>query len=92
MNENELNIVINNKFNESEKDLIPILFNNEKVLEVDENFTIYDALILLNIFKSKSQARKNWNKGIIEKGYQEFTQIGKLNKGIFIWNPINTKG
>lgn len=59
----------------------------EDVLWVDTSVTIFDLLIRLGAFKSKSQARKNWKHGNnIPPGWSEF-KIGKIRRHLCIWNP-----
>lgn len=52
-----------------------------------EEVDIFDLLVKLGAFPSKSQARKNW-KGPTEipQGWSEFT-IGKMKRKLCIWNP-----
>lgn len=50
---------------------------------------MFDILVGIGVFKSKSEARKNW-RGTgqqIPEGFNSFT-VGKLKNRIFIWNPI----
>jgi len=84
----ELNICFKNDAFELNKDLINIIFGEEEVMFVDENFDIFDALVLIGVFKSKTQARKNWKRGMIKGGYQEFLRLGKFNKNLYIWKCI----
>ena len=86
------NFVIKNENYETEKDLIPRLFDNEDY-KLLENVDMYDILKIAGIFSSKGEARKNWKrtKQEIPKGYSEFRDIGKLHNQIFIFNPIKTK-
>jgi hypothetical protein len=88
----ELNIVIVNKFYETEKDLIPLIFDDEHY-SLFENEDMYSALIALGVFSSRSEARKNWTKTgkEFEEGYNEYKGLGKLKKGLFIFNPVDTK-
>ena len=85
------NFVIKNKYYETEKDLIHHLFDGEKY-ELLEDVDMYDVLKIAGIFRSKSEARKNWKRTgkEIPKGYNEFLNIGKLHNQIFIFNPVKT--
>lgn len=83
----ELNIAIKNQY--FDDDFANILFSNESFIILDKKTDIYDCLVMLNAFKSKSEARKNWNKTkSIEQGYNEYKNIGKSKKSLYIWNPI----
>jgi hypothetical protein len=90
---NEFNFIVKNDNFENEKDLIPLLFGNEYYTILYKDADIFDILVSLNIFNSKSQARKNWNRAdkMIPDGYSELLKIGKKNLSIFIFNPIRTK-
>lgn len=50
---------------------------------------MYDLLVKLQVFSSKSQARKNWKKTgpEIPWGWSAFEQIGKLNHALYILKP-----
>lgn len=56
---------------------------------VKEDFSILDLLVAINIFSSKSQARKNW-KGPVEipSGYTEFKSLGKFKRNLYVLKPI----
>jgi hypothetical protein len=90
-------IVVNNNLSILD---IDTLFEDEEIVMLTANKTIFDILADEGIFKSKSQARKNFvprdicgNKieldkfGNIPNGFTEF-QVGKLNHRITTWNPI----
>ena len=51
------------------------------------NIDMFDILVEMKVFKSKSDARKNWKKSdaIIEEGLSTFL-VGKKNIPLFIWN------
>jgi hypothetical protein len=57
-------------------------------IQADASFDMYDALILLGVFNSRSQARKNW-KGTREfpPGFTHFS-VGKLRTQFWVWNPV----
>jgi hypothetical protein len=64
------------------QDMIPIEY-------VSQNTTMLDLLVKLELFSSKSQARKNWRGPIeIPSGFNHFERLGKLKKDIAVWNPI----
>lgn len=50
---------------------------------------IFDCLVMLEIFPSKGQARKNW-KGPTEfrPGFQHFERLGKMKKELVVWIPV----
>ena len=60
----------------------------EEIYYAARNTTIYDLLVKLDIFRSKTEARKNWGREQIKPGYQEIKKIGKHNKALYILNPI----
>lgn len=93
----DLNIVIKNEnFNpETDVGFAERLFGldidpNQKITYIpgDATFDILDVLVLLNVFPSRSQARKNW-KGPIQfpPGVSDFT-VGKQRHSVWIWNPM----
>jgi hypothetical protein len=88
----ELNIVIlNNNFELIDSCwMIHELFEDEPVTIVSCDTDMYDLLVKLGIFCSRSEARKNWTRTgkEIPFGYNEFKDIGKQKKALYIWNPI----
>ena len=78
----ELNIIIGNPILLLNQDLIHHLFKNEEYRLIPEDCDMYDLLVLLGIFPSKSEARKNWTRTgkEISSGYNEFKNIGKQKK------------
>jgi hypothetical protein len=82
---NFLNVIVDNgNVWESDKE---ILFGDEEVLVISPDVSIFDLLITLGSFTSKSQARKNWKHGReIPLGWSEFW-IGKVKRQLCIWNP-----
>jgi len=92
MENNYINIIIENKYLQTEKDLIPLLFGDEDYLVLPEKTDMYDILLYFDIFNSKGIARRNWKKTgqKIVQGYSEYKKIGKYNKEIYIWYPIDT--
>lgn len=81
-----LNIAIDNPYLDDDdiKAIFPI---DEDVKIIKENeVDIFDLLVKLEAFKSKGQAKKNWNgPKEIPPGFSEFT-IGKLKRQLTIWN------
>lgn len=89
------NFVIQNEKFEKNKDLLDSLFsdndgNMPEIIFVNEPIDMYDILVQAGIFKSKSDAKKNWKRTgrEIPKGFSDFQKIGKLNNRITIWLPI----
>jgi hypothetical protein len=88
-NVQELNIVILNNY--FDIDMQRKLFGNELVdCYMVNEYDMYDILVLFKIFSSKSEARKNWERTgkEIPPGYNEFKNIGKQKKALYIWNPV----
>jgi len=82
---NHLNVIVDNG------NVLPTdkerLFGDEEVVVVSEDTTMFDLLVMLGSFSSKSQARKNWTAGAkIPDGWSEFF-VGKLKRHLCIWNP-----
>jgi len=85
-----LNVIVDNG-NSDPKDLW--LFaddngvNDQEVMVVSPTVDIFDLLLMLRVFPSKGQARKNWKYGtIIPDGWSEF-KIGKFKHHLCMWNP-----
>ena len=58
-------------------DIIPEIMNNESFVQLNKA-DIYDILVEMKVFKSKSDARKNWKKSdSIEDGLSTFLVGGK---------------
>ncbi len=89
--ERENNFIIQNG-NEVSGDQ-ELFFPGEDVTFLPDTVDIYDILVRVGIFPSKSQARKNWNKTgkEIPEGFSHFDRVGKLNKTITILNPTFRK-
>lgn len=90
----EYNFVIRNEYYEQEKDLIYGMFRRgiDEITYIDYPRDMYDLLVNAGIFTSRSKARSQWDGDKdIPKGYSEFKKLGKYKKGIFIFNPIDTK-
>jgi hypothetical protein len=89
----ELNLIIANKNLKSNLDLIKHLFPEDQdvfIIPSNEDWDMYDCLVKLKAFPSKSEARKNWTRTGKEilPGYNEFKNIGKQKKALYIWNPV----
>jgi hypothetical protein len=86
----ELNIVVLNANFASNSDMIVKLFGDEGLEVVNPLKDMYDLLVMLGVFSSKSEARKNWIRTgkEIPPGYNEFKNIGKQKKALYIWNPM----
>ena len=84
-NPRDFNIVILNE-NLLTKD-IPLLFGEETVNMISPDVDMFQLLVDIGLFQSRSDAKRNWNKSgrEIPNGFSEF----KLSKGgrLTIWNP-----
>ena len=83
----EFNFCINNGNlfgDESER-----LFNGEPVTIIPPETTFQHLLVTLGIFSSVSQARKNpkWGEIVLEEGFSDFRNVGKLRLRISVLNP-----
>ena len=81
-----LNVIIDNgNIRSSDRDaLFPA---DEEVHFLSTDTDIFDLLVLLGTFSSKSQARKNWKHGPLQPGWSEFF-VGKIKRQLCIWNPL----
>jgi len=60
---------------------------DEEVMRVSPDTSIFDLLIIMGSFQSKSQAKKNWKHGKdVPPGFNEF-YVGKVKRHLSIWNP-----
>lgn len=80
-----LNVIIDNG-NVRESDRDDIFPADEEVNLLPPETDIFDLLVMLGAFPSKTQARKNWKHGPIPDGWSEF-YVGKLRRHLCIWNP-----
>jgi hypothetical protein len=86
-------VVVNQNFKEED---IKLFFDEPdknwdgKVFRLTTENDMFDVLVLAGIFKSKSDAKRNWKKTgkEIPAGFSDFIGVGKLRHSIFIWNPI----
>jgi hypothetical protein len=83
-----LNVIINNGnvFDSDRTNLFP---DNETVHVFDTSKDMFDLLVILGAFVSKSAARKNWKitNQKIPFGWTHIQGIGKHRREIAIWNP-----
>jgi hypothetical protein len=83
----DLNIIVNGPYLLSgDREL---LFPEDEVVNtVSEQTNMFDLLVALGAFESKSQARKQWKKTGIEipAGWSSF-RVGKMKRELCIWNP-----
>ncbi len=54
-----------------------LFFQGDEVEFVPVGTTLFDLLVRAGVFKSKSQARKNWKKGKLLSGFNYFHRLGK---------------
>lgn len=90
----EFNFVVENSF--LKEGDFALFFGEEKenipnLQMLHEEATVWDVLVMANIFPSKSQARKDarFKNGEIEKGMTELV-VGKKKTKIFIFKPFRT--
>jgi hypothetical protein len=83
--DSDVNVVIGDD-NVSQDD-VDFLFCNEGWISMPKSTTIIDVLVHFKFFASKSDARRNWKRGDIDEGWNEFLAIGKLRRNIFVWKP-----
>ena len=84
-----LNIIIRTK-NVRLEDRTDLFPDDEIVWVFDpQEKDMFDFLLMLGLFKSRGQARKNWkNTGAeIPRGWTEFNGLGKFRKSLCIWHP-----
>jgi len=90
----EFNFVIDNENFDNNKDLIESLFELEsdemlRMIPVELDFDMFDILVEAGLFRSKSDARKNWKRTgkDVPEGFTDIKDIGKLHNRLTIWNP-----
>lgn len=84
----EFNILVKNE--NVVGDEADLFFGGEDLFFVEPTSDIFDVLVMLNIFASKSDARKNWKRSQgkdIPKGFTDFDRVGKKKVRITILNP-----
>ena len=74
-----------NQYNDKELEQIIL---GQEIQYIDSSVDIYDILMMSEVFKSRAQAKKNWNGPDIKPGYNEFLNIGKFNKNIYVFLPV----
>ena len=86
----EFNFVIENENFKVNKDLVDTLFDGEDVQIISSVFDMFDILVITELFRSKSEARKNWKRTEkdIPEGFTDIKNIGKLHHRLTIWNPM----
>jgi hypothetical protein len=92
----EFNFVIDNENFLDNEDLIESLFDlneTETVQIVPSTFDVFDMLVDAGLFRSKSEARKNWKRTgkDVPEGFTDIKDIGKLHNRLTIWNPKENK-
>ena len=89
----EFNFVIDNEnFKEDLIDLIDTLFDGDDV-HIIKQLDMFDILVMTGLFRSKSEARKNWKRTgkDIPEGFTDIKNIGKLHHRLTIWNPVGAE-
>jgi hypothetical protein len=92
----DMNVIVKNASYEKNKDLLPVLFGDNKgiisepILEVGEQDDMYDILVKTGVYKSKTQARRAWvlTGKEVNPGFHDYQDIGRLRHRITLWNPI----
>lgn len=91
----EFNFVIDNENLKPNDDLIKGLFDlksddSMRIVPMELDFDMFDILVEIGLFRSKSEARKNWKRTgkNIPEGFTDIKNIGKLHHRLTIWNPI----
>jgi len=92
----EFNFVMDNENFLDNEDLIESLFDldeTETVQIVPSTFDVFDMLVDAGLFRSKSEARKNWKRTgkDVPEGFTDIKNIGKLHNRLTIWNPKESK-
>lgn len=62
-----------------------------RMISPSDQLTVLDLLVMMDVFPSKGQARKNW-KGPVEipDGFSDFLGLGKHRRRLTIWKPVET--
>ena len=92
----EFNFVITNENLEDNfptDNLIETLFDGESFIPVTTGADMFDILVMAGLFRSKSEARKNWKRTgkDVPEGFTDIERIGKLKHRLTIWNPKEDK-
>jgi len=91
----DINIVVENEHLEGNRDLLMTLFaqwTDKKLPEitfVSPDMDMYDILVLVDLFQSKGEAKKNWKRTgqSVPEGFSDFERVGKRKNRLTIWNP-----
>jgi len=84
----ERNFVVRNEhFCQEDCDTLFGPLGEGETVEEIEPTDIFSLLVECGIFPSKSQARKNWNRGELKEGWNCFDHIGKLHHTICVLIP-----
>lgn len=90
-----LNIIVVNENFEDNKSCVAAFFEpmapGEKIEFVNEVPDLFDLLVKLGLFPSKGQARKNWKRGPLLPGFNYWRRLGRFNKEIAVWIPVEFK-
>ena len=86
---NEFNVVIENEHLQP-RDVSLFFRENDVINILPKETTMADIGVLMGLFPSKSQARKNGWDGEVPNGWTEKIGIGKLRRSLWIWKPIQT--
>lgn len=78
-----MNIVVKTKFLQDSD--IPLLFEDEDVILIEDGVLFPNLLVNLGLYSSTTQARKSGRVGEIQKGWSEI-KANKKTK-LWIWNP-----
>ncbi|NBW57220.1 hypothetical protein EBR43_05440 [bacterium] len=81
----EYNFVRSGVFNLPRSDWLD--FDPDDSIIIESNWTMANLAVIMELFPSVSQAKKNGWAGPIPHGYTEKRKIGKMNKSMFIWYP-----
>lgn len=83
----ELNIIIDN--GNLVGDEQALFFHGEPVQQFHWPLDMFDLLVFMGAFKSKSEARKNWKQtgAQIPKGFTDLKRIGRDRHRLTILNP-----
>lgn len=61
-----------------------VLFESSDISYFPVGTKIWDVLVAGKFFQSKNDARRNWGRGELREGWNEFRRIGKLNRSLFV--------
>lgn len=84
---NDLHVVVDhpNRYGLDDRLFQEIVFESDQVNIVDRKLQLLDILVQSGLFKSRNDARKNWNRSFVMKeGMNRFERFGKLKRNIYI--------